>query len=91
MHGFSSEWKLPFRNTWWFKKLTVITVVGCVESSSVMKRASCGLGLCGPSYAVEVSVVITGWFCPMVRQLVGYNAATVRMAGSPCSVCAHYC
>ena len=71
MHCFSLERKLPFGNTWWFKKLTVITIVGCGEPSSVMKRASCGLGLCGPSYAVKVSVVFTGWFCLMVRQLVG--------------------
>ena len=53
------------------RKFTVITIVGCVEPYSVMKRAGCGLGLCGPLYAVEVSVVFTGWFCPMVRQLVG--------------------
>ena len=87
MHCFSSERKLPFGNTRWFKKLTVITIVGCGEPSSVMKRASCGLEICGPSYAVKVPVVLTGWFCPMVRQLVGLMPLLYGWSGRP-ALCA---
>ena len=41
-----------------------------------MKRASCGLGLCGPSYAVKVSVVFHGMVLPDGAPVGRYNAAS---------------
>jgi hypothetical protein len=71
MHCYSSERKFPFRNTWWFKKLTVFSMSD-VENLQVLRSVpAVGWDSVDLRMGLMPLLFSMGWFRPMVRQLVG--------------------